>query len=189
MAIANKNLFLAKLSGSIGNQMTVRVRRENTVLGKKVGAYSLPPNEQQSAVRDRFSMAAGYAQSILADAAKKALYQAAADSSKVGASAYNLALKDAFDAPEIKEVQTTKYKGNIGDPLSIDVRDVVDAASVVVSIVKADGTLVETGNAVKQRKWRWQYTATAANDAVAGSIINVVATDLADNETIVDFEA
>ncbi|WPV64473.1 hypothetical protein [Chitinophaga sp. LS1] len=131
-------------------------------------------------------MAVGYATGAMADPEKKALYQAGADGSRT-ASAYNLAVKDAINPPEMKELKALNYKGEIGDKLPLHVKDVVEVASVEVSIVIADGTLVETGQTVKFYKFCWQYTTTAANHAVNGSKVNVVATDLADNETVVDF--
>lgn len=186
MANASSSIFMANVSGSVGKQMTLSMRKQGTILGRKIGPYNQKPSEQQAAIRKRFSMAIGYAKAAIADPEKKALYQAAADVSRT-ASAFNLAVKDATNPPEITDVDVAKYHGVIGDKILVDVEDVVDVPSVVVSIVKPDGTLAETGIAVRKWKFHWEYTATVANDAVDGSTVNVVATDLADNETTIDF--
>jgi len=60
---------------------------------------------------------------------------------------------------------------------------------VQVSIVNADGSVVEEGNAVQQANGiDWLYTATVANESLAGDKIVVRASDKPGNITTLEQE-
>ena len=108
----------------------------------------------------------------------KAAYAAAAPR---GVSAFNFALGDAAQSPVVKQIDSTKYHGAVGDTLEIDATDNFKVTGVVVTIDNATGALIETGNAVLQDNKNWLYSTTVANAVTAGSKITVVATDLPGN--------
>jgi hypothetical protein len=72
----------------------------------------------------------------------------------------------------------------IGNSLFVSASDDVEVVAVSVRIERSTGTLVETGNAVQQANGNeWLYTASATNNAPAGSKVTVRAVDRPGNVT------
>jgi hypothetical protein len=187
MAINKNNFFIEGISGTIAKQMTLRQNRGKTVISKKSKGSALPPTDEQLAVREKFEDAADFAIGVLNDPVKKAAYNEAAI--KLGMSAYALALKDAHSFPEIRRIVTTKYKGLVGDTVTIKAKDVFTLDSVRVEIRSAANVLLEEGQAIAAggNGKDWTYTATVANPAVTGTRVTVIATDMPGNETTREF--
>jgi hypothetical protein len=184
MARTKNNIFMTGLSGTVGRQMTLSQRKADTIVGKKRGASSIPATDSQLDIQDRFKLASTYALAAIKDPVTKAAYAAAAKNNQ---SAYNVALADAFKAPEIKSINTTAYDGKVGDIITIRAVDDFKVATVQVMIITAAGVLVEQGNAVLTNNGLdWKYAATSLNDAPAGSKIHVTAKDLPANETVME---
>lgn len=153
-------------------------------IGKHRGPSSKPPTAAQLEVRGRFNQGVAYAKAVMKDPALKALYAAAA---KGDQSAYNVAVKDAYKAPEITKISTDLYTGQPGSTVTVRAIDDFKVASVRVQIYTAIGDLVEQGEAVLQvNGLDWLYTATVVNDPVQGCRIRAVAKDLPANETAFD---
>lgn len=181
MAKTKNNIFMTGLSGTVGKQMTLSQKAGDTIVGKKRGASNIPATENQLDIQDRFKVASKYAQAAMKDPDTKAMYLAVAKKSQ---SAYNVALADAFSAPEIKSINIAGYHGQPGDIILIRAID-FKVAQVHVVISTADGVLVEQGNAVlPATSLDWKYTVTVANNTLAGTRISVTATDLPANETV-----
>jgi hypothetical protein len=180
MAEAKDNLVTKGFSGTIGRQLTFRIRGGKTIVSKLLIPNGAPPSEKAAAVRAKFQSSSLYAKKAIKDPATKALYKAAATG---GQSAFNLALGDAFKAPVISKIITDNYHGAVGNTLLVDASDDFKVTGVVVSIHNAAGDLIETGNAVIQENEDWLYTATQVNAALAGSKITAVASDLPGNNT------
>ena len=187
MAINKNNFFIEGISGTIAKQMTLRQSSGKTIIGKKSKGSSLPPTAEQIAVREKFEDAAYFALGVLNDPLKKAAYTEAAI--KLRMTAYALALKDAHSFPEVRRIVTTKYKGVVGDVITIRAKDVFTLDSVRVEIRSAANVLLEEGQAVAAggTSKDWTYTATVANPAVAGTRVTVIATDMPGNETTREF--
>ncbi|SHN28274.1 hypothetical protein [Chitinophaga sp. CF418] len=187
MAINKTNFFIEGVSGTIAKQMTLRQRNGKTIISRKSKGSSLPPTEEQIAVREKFEDAANYALGVLQDPAKKAAYNEAAV--KLGMSAYALALKDAHSFPEVRRVVTGKYKGLVGDVITIKAKDVFTLDKVWVEIRSAANVLLEEGEATAAggNSKDWKYTATVANPAVTGTRITITATDMPGNQTTREF--
>jgi hypothetical protein len=179
------NLILRESSGSLGKIMTITKKKSGTMqIGKYRGPSSKPPTDAQLAIRAKFQEAITYAKSVMKDPELKALYAAAA---KGDQSAYNVAVKDAFKAPEITRINTELYTGQPGSTITVRAVDDFKVASVRVQIYTALGDLVEQGDAVLQvNGLDWLYTAKVANDALQGARIRGVAKDLPANETAFD---
>jgi hypothetical protein len=185
MAHVKRNPFTLGMSGTIGNQMTLRVRKNKTVVGVKCASGQIPATEQQEEGRVAFMSAAAYATEAVRDGVRKCIYEAAA---KGGQSAYNIALKDARLTPKITVVDTQEYKGNIGDLIDISVRDAVRVDKVWVVIYSAAGEMLEQGDATPDGgQYCWVYTTTVANHALSGTRIAVTATDLPGNQQEVEY--
>ena len=99
---------------------------------------------------------------------------------------YTLLCKDAHSFPEIRDIFTDHYKGEKGNVIYIQARDVVRLDSVEVSIIAADGLLLETGTAIPDT-CEWQYTCKAANPQLPGTRIVISANDIPGNQTTQDF--
>ncbi|PSL34638.1 hypothetical protein [Chitinophaga ginsengisoli] len=187
MAINKNNFFLEGISGTIAKSITLRQYRGKTIVSEKSKGSTLPPTAEQIAVRERFEDAADFAVEVLNDPMKKAAYNEAAI--KLGMSAYALALKDAHSFPEIRRIVTTKYKGLVGDTITIKAKDVFTLDNVKVEIRSAANALIEEGEALVAggNSKYWIFTATVANPAVAGTRVKVIATDMPGNQTMREF--
>jgi hypothetical protein len=184
MAKTKNNIFMTGLSGTVGKQMTLTQKKGETIVGKKRGPSSIPATDNQLDVQSKFKIASKYALAAIQDPVKKAAYAAAAKNNQ---SAYNVALADAFKAPEIKSINVTAYHGQPGDIIVTRAIDDFKVAAVHVLILTAAGGLVEQGNAVlSDNGLDWKYIATTVNDVPVGSKIRVTATDLPANETVME---
>ncbi|PWV46227.1 hypothetical protein [Chitinophaga sp. S165] len=180
MAYVKSNPFTKGTSGTVGDMMNFRVRKGKTIVSMKRGPSTKPPTEEQQETREQFVIASLFAQNAIKDPVIKALYQKAA---KGGQTAYNVALRDAMNPPDIYDVNISGYKGTVGDLITVKARDVITPKSVTVVISSQTGTVLEQGDAVLQTNDRriWTYTVTAVNAALTGTRIVVTATDLPGN--------
>jgi len=132
----------------------------------------------------KFKQAILYGKAQLADVTAKAEYAAKSDERR---SAYNVAVADFLHAPDVDEIDVTNYHGAAGDTVRVRVTDDFKVRQVQVSILNADGTLVEEGNAVKQNnEIDWIYTATAGNESTEGDKIVVRASDKPGNISVLE---
>ena len=181
MAQSKDNILVKGFSGTISRLLTFRQRAGKTIVSKLLRPTTAAPSDKAAAVRAKFAIGSAYAKVAIKDPAIKALYQAVA---KPGQSAFNVALADAFRAPQISGINATAYHGAAGDAITVKATDDFKVAAVKVSIFNAAGDLLEQGNAIMQiNEVDWLYAATQANAAPAGSKITAVATDLPGNNT------
>jgi hypothetical protein len=80
-------------------------------------------------------------------------------------------------------VFTASYKGVAGDMFSIKPRVPYKIIDIDVSIVGANGVVIESGKAMAN-ELKWRYVATAANANVTGSKIVLTARDRRGKESI-----
>jgi hypothetical protein len=180
MAKSNNNIVTKGLSGRI-DELVFRQRFGQTVVTRNP-RVSRDPTDAQLDLRSRFRQAAAYAKAAVSDAATKVFYGSKA---KKGQSAYNVALADFFNTPEIGEIDTSAYNGSIGSRIMVPVTDGGKVVSVKVKIQKGDGTLIEEGAALQQSNGLdWMFIARAVNDSLSGSIITVSATDLPNHSSL-----
>lgn len=180
MAESKKNLAVEGLSGQVGNLVFRRRKADGKVfVSAHASAREGERSDAQKKVNERFQEAVIYGKSVNADPAAKALYSARASA---GQSAYNVAVADFFNAPDIKEVDLGAYTGQVGSRIRIKAVDDFKVTKVLVRIAVADGTLVEEGEAVFQPEGVcWMYTATKPNESPAGDKITVTAWDIPQN--------
>ena len=178
MGFVKDNYVTSGASGNVGTLWSFRQKAGKTILAKVRGASSKPPSPQMLAVQNRFKIAFAYARTAMRNPDTKAAYAAAAPR---GVTAFNLALGDAAQSPVVNKIDSTNYHGAVGDKLVIDATDNFKVTGVVVTIDNAAGALIETGNAILDDNKNWNYTATVANAATAGSKIMAVASDLPGN--------
>ncbi|SFD21467.1 hypothetical protein SAMN05518672_1011082 [Chitinophaga sp. CF118] len=181
MAIGNNNLILSHLSGTIGNQITVRQVAGATIVSKKQKKKTKRSSEKQLETQDVFKDASYIAKQLLLDPDLEAFYASVAGPRQT---AYNMALMDAYEPPEITNITTDQYIGNPGDKIIVRAIDKLRVYQVVVTIYTAEGTLLEEGNAILGRNGKdWTYTATKEHVVSKGAKIQTMAEDIPANKT------
>jgi hypothetical protein len=181
MAQSKNNIITHGLSGKIGDLIVFRTLNGKTIVANKPAERKGAPSEGQKQNQKRFQQAIIYAKSAVADPALKEEYKAAA---KEGESPYNVAVADFMHAPDISEVNVSKYNGKAGGKISITVTDDFKVAEVFIIILNQDGTEVEEGSAQPTPGGvEWIYTATANNDSLTGDKIIIRASDLPGHTT------
>jgi hypothetical protein len=175
-----KNDLTLGISGRVGKMIGFRQVGDETEVFRRPGKRTKPLTPDQLAHHERFINASYYAKSVIADPVKKAVY----DAKRTGrVHAYNMALSDFIKAPEIKLIDTTVYHGQAGNSIVIRAIDDFKVATVKVSIMDANGVLLEQGGAVLlPGDVDWLYTTTVVNPQLTGSKIICTASDLPGNE-------
>jgi len=186
MAIAKNNLILTNVSGTIGEQLTLMQRAGKTILSKakKKKGKNYKFTQSQLDVQEKFADATAYANSVKADPDMTAAYLAVA---KPGQNAHNLAIRDFYNAPEIHHITAEGYNGKAGQQLVVRATDDFRVYRVTVTIISAEGELIEEGSAILGRNGvDWYYTTKVDHPGFKGSIVRAMAEDLPGNKTAVE---
>ena len=183
MGESKNNLATEGLSGQVGNLVFRRRKADGKVfVSRQPAAFEGDPTSAQKAVQSKFQQAIIYGKAATADPATKALY---ANKTTAGQSAFNVAVADFFNAPNIQEIDVSAYTGQVGSVIRVRATDDFNVADVSVHIANVDGSLVEEGAALLQPNGvDWIYTATQQNDSLAGDKITVMVTDIPRNTTV-----
>lgn len=183
MAESKNNVVTHGLSGKVGDMLVFSQRHGKTFVARKPRINeNRQATAQQQLVQQKFQQAVIYAKTALADANTKNAYDAV---KQPGQTAFNVAVADLFNAPDIDSIDLSGYNGNPGDQIIIRATDDFKMAEVKVTIANADGSEVESGNAVLDPTTGldWIYTATQTNSSLSGDKITVVASDMPGNLT------
>lgn len=184
MAQSKNNIITHGMSGKIGDLIVFRNVNGKTIVASKPAERKGEFSEGQKENQKRFQQATIYAKAAVADPTLKDQYKAVA---KEGESSYNVALADFMHAPDISEVNLSKYNGKAGGKISISATDDFKVTEVFVIILNQDGTEVEEGYAQQTAGGvEWIYTATANNDSLTGDKIIIRASDLPGHTTKVE---
>jgi signal peptidase I len=181
MAKQKGNVVTHGLSGKVGDLLVFRQVDGKTVVSK-IPEQPKKVSEEQLKHQKRFQRATIYGKSIAADPQLKELYNAEAKKKK-GVTAYNIAVADYLNAPDIEDVDLTGYTGTAGDEIRIIASDDFAVKEVHVSISNVDGGLIEEGYASQLVGNLWIYVASKNNDNLAGDRIVVTASDIPGNIT------
>ena len=180
MATSN-NIITHGLSGKVGDILVFSQRNGKTVVGKLPDKSHVQQSEKQKQTVQKFQEAVIYAKSALADAATKATYDKEA---KEGQTAYNVAVADFFNAPQIDSIDLSQYTGQANESIVIKATDDFKVKQVIVAIYNSDGSLVEKGDAkLDVSGLHWVYLTTVVNEQLSGDKIVVQATDMPGNLT------
>ena len=174
------------LTKGISGKVTGLVFRQNANGSVSVGDAPRPtskaPTAGMLAQRQRFQQAAFYGRAVQQDPAQKAAYETGVDANTQ--SAYTVAVADYLNAPDIRHVDFSAYRGTVGDAIIIQATDDFAIHHVHVRIQRPDGTVAEEGDAPAGADgYTFRYAATARNTTFAGSKIIVSAYDNPGNET------
>jgi hypothetical protein len=165
----------------LGDLIVFRNRGGKTIVSQAPKKSTQEWSEAQEKHRLRFQEAVLYAKGAIVDAATKEAYKTAASN---GQTAYNVAVADFMNAPQIDEIDVSSYTGQLGSYIRIRATDDFRVAEVSVTILNVDGTEVEKGLAELQTGgiW-WKYTATIVNESLQGDKIVIRVSDLPGNLT------
>ena len=173
MTKAKLHPALREFSGAMG-EMVFRQRNGKLIVSMKP-IHTAEPTEEQLAQRERFKDAVDYGKLVLSDPALLAYYAPLTVGRDI--SSYALAIGDYLRKPSVKSIDSSKYQGLVGDQITIAAKDDTGIVNVEVSIHGADGTPIESGNAVETGTGRWSYTATAPVAAGSQVLIDAKAFD------------
>ncbi len=158
MAKVRQNIVVQGLSGSLGDQLTIRQDKAGrTIISAK---RTLNPNQvfsdAQKLHQQAFREAAAYAQSA------KDLPVYALKAAGTPLNPYNAAVADWFHAPEILDVDLRGWSGQAGQVIRVKAIDDVQVTQVTVAISTESDTLIEQGAATRADGLWWQYITAAA---------------------------
>ncbi|WP_046242672.1 hypothetical protein [Hymenobacter terrenus] len=176
------NALTQGISGKVSG-LVFRQNANGTVsIGNAPRPTAKAPDAATLARRERFQQAAFYGRAVQQDPARKAAYQTGTDADTT--SAYTVAVADYLNAPNVRTVDFSGYRGLVGDPILIQATDDFAIHHVHVLIQNPDGSVVEEGDATPDPDgFTFRYTATAANPSLDGDKILVTAYDNPGNAT------
>jgi hypothetical protein len=164
------------LSGMMGERVSVRKVNNRVVVTNRPKKKKGKLTEKLRAQRERFQEAVYYALQQSHDEEARALYAPAVKGKHE--SVYSVALGDFLTPPKVWAIDTSQYKGVIGNLITANAKDDFMVTKVTVAITSPSGDVIEEGEATKyKRLFEWQYTAVAANPTLKGTKIAVTAFD------------
>ena len=140
-------------------------------------------SEKQKDQQTRFKNAVTFAKRATAHPQWKAMYENGINEKENKFSANAVALSDYLNPPEIGEINVLNYTGAPGELLRIRAWDDFKVATVHVTISR-DNVIIEKGKAQPRgKKGLWRMMTTVRNESAPGTVITVVANDMAGNST------
>lgn len=186
MAHSDNSVVTRKLQGTIGKELVFREWDGKTVVAKAPGKRKGKPTAKQAETQEKFLLASRYARGII-NSADKSMAEAYATVLKPRQNVYSRALADYISPPQVISINTREYKGVVGDKIVVKAVDDFRVVNVRVEIYAANGTLLEAGNAAQNPDgFLFTYAATQSNSTLAGSKIIAIATDVPNNEGILE---
>ncbi|HEY1177525.1 MAG TPA: hypothetical protein VGF17_15315 [Phytomonospora sp.] len=158
--------------GRIGG-LVYRRNRSGTAIAEARRADA-PLKEGEAAVRAAFTAAAAYAKAAIADPVQGPRYIAAAE--LVGQRPYTFAVTDFLKEPVVQAIDTTGYRGVIGDAIKVRAVDDFEVTGVNVALSDGANAILKQGAAVLV-DGLWHYAATTAIAVGTAVFIEAVATD------------
>jgi hypothetical protein len=179
MAKSKNNVVTFGLSGKVGDLLIFRQVDGKTIVSK-ISERTKQASEKQLAQQRRFKEGIIYAKTATVDPETADIYASLAVKKK--RPAFNVAVADFLNVPEIENIDLSNYFGTPNDTIKVTVNDDVMVKEVHVCIINADGSLVEEGDAVADASgYVWTYTAVQNNDSLDGDKIVVAISDLPGN--------
>lgn len=182
MAHSNNSIITGKLRGILGKELVFRQWEGKTVVAKAPKSREGDPTPAQAETQERFLLASRYGRAVLQNP-DQGMAEAYAAVLKPRQNVYSRAVEDFMSSPVVKSIGTRSYNGAIGDQVVIRAVDDFRVTGVQVEIYAANGSMLETGSCEQSTNGLdWTYTATQANNLLAGSKIKAIASDVPGNE-------
>lgn len=174
-------MVTTRLRGKVGDQLVFRTRGDKTYVSVAPEHKDREPTDAQKAHAKLFQEAIIYGKGVVADPVLKDTYQQAAVGNQT---AFNVAVADFLHAPQIDEIDISKYSGQAGNSIRVRATDDFKVVQVLVSIYNSDNSLVEEGFALQDKNQvDWIYTTTANNADMQGDKIVIKVSDVPGNLT------
>ena len=173
MALIKDSILLQAVRGTLGKQFSIYERNGQIIIAVKRGPSKNKPTKKQLEARYKMKVAAAYAKGILQDPELVAYYKSKAGP---GQNAYNMAVKDAYNSPE---VQNIRFEDTT---VVVTAKDEFRVAEVEIRVFDAAGQMQERGKAVLGRNGVDWYYKTAG--LPPGGIVKVEVVDLPGNGTL-----
>jgi hypothetical protein len=159
MAKVRNNIVMHGLSGTLGDQITVKQDKAGRTIMSVKATYPEDRQftEQQKAQQEQFKEAAAYAKGA---AKVEPMYAQKAEGTPK--SAYNVAMADWFHPPEIADIDLAQWTGQAGQTIRIKASDDMKVSRVTVVITDENDAVLEQGAATAGDGVWWNYTTTAA---------------------------
>jgi hypothetical protein len=176
MAKVTENDITRGISGAVTKDLIFRRDPSGDTVVYKKPKKRAAQTEEQIAVVQKFSQAADYATAELSDPLLKEEYLAIAAEKGIK-DVRRLIMTDYLRNPIVELINPEEYTGAVNDTIFIKAKAVFKVVSVFVEIRTADGTVVESGEAVASpRFFNFEYKAKTAIANFAGYTIKVTAT-------------
>jgi hypothetical protein len=186
MAHSDNSVVTRKLKGTLGKEIVFREWDGKTIVAKAPKRREGDPTPAQAKTQERFLIASRYARAVI-KSADKSMAEAYVAALRPRQNVYSRALEDCMSPPVVQNINTRNYKGAVGDKIVVRAIDDFRVVSVRVEIYAANGTLLEAGDAVQGANGLdFTYAATQVNNPLAGTKIIAIATDVPDNEGMLD---
>jgi hypothetical protein len=172
MAKVNGNLFMDRLSGTLGDQLIIKKGRGGrTIICKKpTFREDREFSPAQLARQQAFREAAAYART---QKLNPVYIEKAEGTAKCS---YNVAIADWLHPPEILEIDLSGWSNGDGGIIRVRAQDDVRVEGVVVTITDENGALLEEGEAGETGALWWEYS--TAQAAANNMCVTVAARDL-----------
>jgi hypothetical protein len=180
-----KNVLLQGIRGKVGDKVYRVLRGKTFVQAAPVYNKNRIPSQNQLATRARFSKAIAIARKVMVTREFRVIYEQEKKVNR-GVTIFGLAVRNAMENPVVLHIDTRGYNGLPGSKILIRVEDSVKVMEVTVSIITAEGILVEQGAAYAPVKnsYDWIYKTSAVNHELKGCKVIVVAKNLPGNEGV-----
>ncbi|WP_440133964.1 hypothetical protein [Chitinophaga sancti] len=173
MALVKDSILLDKVRGVLGNEFVIYERNGQIIIAKKRGPSKGKPTTKQLEARYKMKVAVAYAKAVIMDPGIKAYYKSLAGP---GQNAFNMAVRDAYQSPEIQDIQFE------AETVVVTAKNEFRVAEVNVRVEDARGVILERGKAVLSRNGvHWSYK---VSTVPPGGKLVIVAVDLPGNETV-----
>ncbi len=156
MARVYQNIIMQGVKGTLGDQLIFKKDKAGRTIISVMPTFdedrtfSLAQQVQHQAFRE----ATAYAK----DQKDNPIYLAKAEGTPMNA--YNVAVADWFNRPQILEVDLTAWHGAAGEAIRMRVQDDVLVAGVTVTISDGDESVLESGQATERSALWWEYAPT-----------------------------
>lgn len=182
MAHSNNSVITGKFRGTLGKELVFREWEGKTVVAKAPKSRKGEPSLAQAETQEKFLLASRYARAVVKNP-DQGMAEAYAAFLRPRQNVFSRAVEDFMSPPVVKSISTRNYHGVAGGKIVVRAFDDFRVVKVWVEIYAANGTLLEAANTEPDTNGLdWIFTATMANNPLAGSKIIAIATDVPGNE-------
>jgi len=180
MAKVINNIIAQGLSGSLGGQIVFKKDKAGRTIVSAKPTFS--PNRTfttgQLGHQKAFREASAYAKTSKGNI----VYIQKAQGTPLNA--YNAALADWFNKPQVLEIDTQNWNGAMEQIIRVQAQDDTRVTKVHVKITDTQGSVLEEGDAVQADGLWWEYATSASVADLSTAVVTATAHDLPGNSHI-----